>query len=161
MTFLSAAPIDLATLIARIESPAHGGVASFLGQVRNHHTGRTVRRLEYSSYGRMAEAECARIVAEAESQWSVRVALEHRVGALEIGDIAVAVAAAGAHRDEAFAACRFVIEEVKRRVPIWKKEFYADGAVEWIGSTGEAAGQRGGGAVPSGGESPRGQVPAS
>jgi molybdopterin synthase catalytic subunit len=83
----------------------------------------------------MAEEECARIVAEAEARWPVRVALEHRVGALEIGDIAVAVAAGGAHRDEAFAACRFVIEEVKRRVPVWKKEFYQDGAVEWVDAT--------------------------
>ena len=143
MAFLSATPIDLATLIARIESPAHGGIASFLGQVRDHHGGRTVRHLEYSSYGPMAEEECARIVAEAEARWPVRVALEHRVGALEIGDIAVAVAAAGAHRDEAFAACRFVIEEVKRRLPIWKKEFYRDGAVEWVepgrGVTSEAS----------------------
>jgi molybdopterin synthase catalytic subunit len=132
MAFLSATPIDLAALITRIESPAHGGVASFLGQVRDHHDGRMVRRLEYSAYGPMAEEECARIVAEAEGQWPVRVALEHRVGTLEIGDVAVAVAAAGAHRDAAFAACRFVIEEVKRRVPIWKKEFYHDGAVQWV-----------------------------
>jgi molybdopterin synthase catalytic subunit len=132
MAFLSATPIDLATLIAAIESPAHGGVASFLGQVRDHHDGRTVSRLEYSAYGPMAEEECAKIVAEAEARWPVRVALEHRVGTLEIGDTAVAVAAAGAHRDEAFAACRFMIEEVKRRVPIWKKEFYEDGAVEWV-----------------------------
>jgi molybdopterin synthase catalytic subunit len=132
MAFLSATPIDLATLIAGIESPAHGGIASFLGQVRDHDGGRAVRRLEYSAYGAMAEEECTRIVAEAEARWPVRVALEHRVGTLEIGDIAVAVAAAGAHRDEAFAACRFVIEEVKRRVPIWKKEFYQDGAVQWV-----------------------------
>jgi molybdopterin synthase catalytic subunit len=132
MAFLSTTPIDLATLIAGIESPAHGGVASFLGQVRDHQDGRTVDRLEYSAYGPMAEEECAKIVAEAEARWPVRVALEHRVGALEIGDVAVAVAAAGAHRDESFAACRFVIEEVKRRVPIWKKEFYRDGAVQWV-----------------------------
>jgi len=132
MAFLSAIPIDLATLIARIAAPAHGGVASFLGQVRDHHDGRTVVRLEYSAYGPMAEEECARIVAEAEARWPVRIALEHRLGALEIGDVAVAVAAAGAHRDEAFAAGRFVIEEVKRRVPIWKKEFYQDGAVQWV-----------------------------
>jgi molybdopterin synthase catalytic subunit len=132
MAFLSATPIDLAALIAGIESPAHGGIASFLGQVRDHHDGRMVRRLEYSAYGPMAEEECARIVAEAEGRWPVRVALEHRVGTLEIGDIAVAFAAGGAHRDEAFAACRFVIEEVKRRVPIWKKEFYQDGAVQWV-----------------------------
>ena len=135
MAYLSATPVDLAALIARVESPAHGGVASFLGQVRDHHGGRTVDRLEYSAYGPMAEEECARIVAEAEARWPVRVALKHRVGALVIGDIAVAVAAAGAHRDEAFAACRFVIEEVKRRVPIWKKEFYQDGAVEWVDAT--------------------------
>jgi molybdopterin synthase catalytic subunit len=135
MAFLSAAAIDLATLLARVESPAHGGVVSFLGQVRDHHEGRTVRHLEYSAYGPMAEEECARIVAEAEARWPVRVALEHRVGALEIGDVAVAVAAGGAHRDEAFAACRFVIEEVKRRVPVWKKEFYGDGAVEWVDAT--------------------------
>jgi molybdopterin synthase catalytic subunit len=130
MSFLSETPIDPSSLIARIESPAHGAVASFLGRVRDHHGGRTVQRLEYSSYGPMAEEECGRIVADAETRWAVRIALAHRVGALEIGDIAVAVAAAGAHRDEAFAACRFVIEEVKGRVPIWKKEFYADGE-EW------------------------------
>jgi molybdopterin synthase catalytic subunit len=139
MAFLSTTPIDLAALIAGIESPAHGGVASFLGQVRNHHGGRMVRRLEYSAYGPMAEEECARIVAEAVARWPVRVALQHRVGALEIGDVAVAVAAAGAHRDEAFAACRFVIEEVKRRVPIWKKEFYHDGAVQWVEAAGMAS----------------------
>ena len=133
MAYLFPSPIDLATLIARVESPPYGGVASFLGQVRDHHDGRTVHRLEYSAYGPMAEEECARIVAEAETRWPVRVALAHRIGALEIGDTAVAVAAAGAHRDEAFAACRFVIEEVKRRVPVWKKEFYADGAT-WVGS---------------------------
>ena len=135
MSFLSLSPIEPATLVALVESPAYGGVASFLGLVRNHHGGRAVRRLEYSAYGAMAEAECARIVAEAESRWPVRVALAHRVGALEIGDIAVAVATAGAHRDEAFAACRFMIEEVKRRVPIWKKEFYQDGAVAWVDPT--------------------------
>jgi molybdopterin synthase catalytic subunit len=132
MTFLSATPIDPTSLIGGVESPAHGGIASFLGQVRDHHGGRKVRRLEYSAYGPMAEEECARIVAEAKERWPVRVALLHRVGMLEIGDTAVAVAAAGAHRDEAFAACRFVIEEVKRRVPIWKKEFYQDGAVQWV-----------------------------
>ncbi len=94
-----------------------------------------MRRLEYSAYGAMAEQECARIMAEAESRWPVRVALEHRIGELEIGDAAVAVAVGGAHRQETFEACRFVIEEVKRRVPIWKKEFYQDGTVEWVDPT--------------------------
>ena len=86
----------------------------------------------------MAEAECARIVEETERRWPVRVALRHRVGLLAIGDAAVAIAVAGAHRDETFAACRHVIEELKRRVPIWKRERYADGSVEWVG-TGPAA----------------------
>jgi len=127
-------PVDLAALIDRVSSPARGAVASFLGTVRNHNAGRSVLRLDYSSYEPMAEAECARIVAEAESRWDVAVALEHRTGSLEIGGVAVAVAAASAHRDEAFLACRYVIEEVKRRVPIWKREYFADGAVEWVGS---------------------------
>jgi molybdopterin synthase catalytic subunit len=134
MAFLSSSPLDLGTLVARVAAPEHGGIATFLGLVRDHHGGREVRRLEYSAYGPMAEAECARIAEEAEGRWPVRVALEHRVGALAIGDTAVAVACGGAHREAAFAACRFVIEEVKRRVPIWKKEFYADGTVEWVGA---------------------------
>jgi molybdopterin synthase catalytic subunit len=140
MACLSHRPLDLAVLVTRVEAPERGAVASFLGLVRDHHGGRKVGRLEYSAYGPMAEAECARIVAEAEARWPVRVALEHRIGALEIGDAAVAVAAGGTHRDEAFAACRFVIEEVKRRVPIWKKEFYADGTVEWVGAGGALVG---------------------
>jgi len=140
MAVLSTAPLDLAGLIALVTGPDRGGVASFLGLVRDHHGGRQVSRLEYSAYAPMVEAECARIVAEAEARWPVRVALGHRIGALEIGDAAVAVAAGGAHRDEAFAACRFVIEEVKRRVPIWKKEFYCDGSVEWVGAGGALVG---------------------
>jgi molybdopterin synthase catalytic subunit len=140
MGFLSSAPLDLATLVARVEASDRGAVTSFLGLVRDHHGGRGVTRLEYSAYPPMAEAECARIVSEAEARWPVRVALEHRIGTLEIGETAVAVVAAAAHRDEAFAACRFVIEEVKRRVPIWKKEFYADGTIEWVGAGGALVG---------------------
>jgi molybdopterin synthase catalytic subunit len=132
MSYLVTDPIDPGALLALVQSPERGGVASFLGTVRNHQGGRDVLRLEYSAYGPMAEAECERIVAEAESRWGVAVALRHRVGKLAIGDTAVAIAAASAHRDDAFLACRYVIEEVKRRVPIWKKEVYADGSVEWV-----------------------------
>jgi molybdopterin synthase catalytic subunit len=132
MVFLTEQPIELAPLIAAVQSPTRGGVAMFLGIVRNHQAGREVRRLHYSAYGPMAEAECARIVAEAQGTWAVAVSLTHRVGGLEIGDTAVAVIAAAAHRDPAFAACRYVIEQVKRRVPIWKQEFYADGSVGWV-----------------------------
>jgi len=135
MAFLTADPIDLPPLLASVYSPARGGVAIFLGQVRDHHEGRAVMRLDYSAYGAMAEAECARIVAEAERRWNVGVALRHRIGSLAIGDVAVAAAAASAHRADAFAACRFVIEEGKLRVPIWKREHYADGTITWVDPT--------------------------
>jgi molybdopterin synthase catalytic subunit len=129
---LTSDPIELSELLRHVQSSARGGLASFLGTVRDHQSGRTVERLEYSAYAPMAEAECARIVAEAESRWDCSVALSHRLGILAVGDIAVAIAAAAAHRDAAFAACRYVIEEVKRRVPIWKRELFADGSVEWV-----------------------------
>ncbi len=132
-------------LIAEVQSPDRGGIASFLGTVRNHHGGRAVLRLEYTAYAPMVQTECALIVAEAEARWPVRIALRHRLGRLEIGDAAVAVVAASAHRDEAFVACRYVIEELKVRVPIWKREVYADGTVSWVEpSRGQEAGKRGG-----------------
>jgi molybdopterin synthase catalytic subunit len=133
--FLTERPIDIGLLVERVESDTRGGIAVFLGTVRNHHDGREVERLEYSAYGPMAEAECARIVAEAERTYGAVVALEHRIGALGIGDVSVAVAAGAPHRDEAFAACRYAIEEMKRRVPIWKREYYADGSVGWVDPT--------------------------
>ena len=135
MGFLTDQPIETAALIRQVESAERGGVACFFGAVRNHHGGRGVVRLEYSAYGAMAEAECSRIVADAERRWPVTVALRHRIGRLEVGDLAVGMAVAGAHRDEAFAACRHLIEEVKRRVPIWKRELYVDGSEEWVDPT--------------------------
>jgi molybdopterin synthase catalytic subunit len=150
--YLTAEPIELTRLVARVTAPDRGGIACFLGTVRNHHSGRDVVRLDYSAYELMAEAECDRIVREAEAQWDCAVALLHRIGTLEVGDTAVAIAAAAPHRDEAFAACRFVIEQVKQRVPIWKKEHFADGTVEWVGV--EEAGKRGSG---EGGGVERGQ----
>lgn len=142
--YLTESPLDLGELLAKVQSPERGGVTCFLGTVRNHQGGRKVLRLEYSAYGPMVEAECARIVAETEAGWQVSVALRHRIGQLDIGDAAVAVVVASAHRDEGFVACRHVIEELKRRVPIWKREVFADGTVEWVGSGVDsgAAGQR-------------------
>jgi molybdopterin synthase catalytic subunit len=130
--YLTASPIDPGSMIARVLSPTRGGIASFLGAVRNHQNGRDVLRLDYSAYAPMAEAECARIVAETQARWDCAVALEHRIGSLTIGDIAVAIAVAADHRDEAFSACRYVIEQVKQRVPIWKREYFADGTEEWV-----------------------------
>jgi molybdopterin synthase catalytic subunit len=140
---LTSIPIDLGSLIAAVQSPGRGGITCFVGTVRDHQDGRSVVRLDYSAYEAMAEAECSHIVAEAEARWSCAVALQHRTGTLLVGETAVAIAVASAHRDEAFASCRYVIEEVKRRVPIWKREHFADGTVEWVG--GGAAGQRGSG----------------
>ena len=135
MSFLTDQPIDHAALLREVDAADRGGLACFFGMVRNHHGGRLVQRLEYSAYAPMVEAECARIVAETEARWPVAVALLHRVGRLEIGETAVGIAVGGAHRDETFAACRHVIEEVKRRVPIWKRELYADGTEEWVDPT--------------------------
>jgi molybdopterin synthase catalytic subunit len=129
---LTTAPLEISGLIAEVAGPDRGAVATFLGLVRDHHEGRRVQRLEYSAYPEMAEAEAARILAEAGDRWPVRIAARHRTGMLEIGEAAVAVAVGSAHRGEAFDACRHVIEELKRRVPIWKKEFYADGTVGWV-----------------------------
>ena len=129
---ISRDPIDLARLVAAVEAPEAGGIATFTGLVRNHHQGRGVSRLEYSAYESMAEQEMRTILSEAESRWAVKVVATHRLGTLEVGDVAVAVAAAGAHRAEAFEACRHVIEELKRRVPVWKREQYADGSEAWV-----------------------------
>ncbi|MGH7561305.1 MAG: molybdenum cofactor biosynthesis protein MoaE [Gemmatimonadales bacterium] len=137
MTFLTNEPLDLGALLAAVHASDRGGLAMFVGRVRDHHDGRTVVGLSYSAYEPMAEAVCARIQAEAESRWPVRTALGHRIGELAIGDDAVAVVAGGSHRDEAFAACRYLIEELKRRVPIWKLERYADGSEAWVDPTRE------------------------
>jgi molybdopterin synthase catalytic subunit len=134
MGYLSPLPLDPGAIAARLADRGSGAVVTFVGSVRDHHQGRNVLRLDYSAYEPMAEAECGRIVAEAEARWPVKVALEHRVGRLEVGEAAVAIAVAGGHRAEAFEACRWVIEEVKAHVPIWKREYYADGTLAWVES---------------------------
>jgi molybdopterin synthase catalytic subunit len=139
VSFLSREPLDSVRMQAEVEAPARGAIASFLGLVRDHHQGRRVMALAYTAYEPMVESVCGAIVAEAEARWPVRVALRHRVGELVVGDLAVAVVVAGDHRDEAFAACRYVIEEVKRRVPIWKRESFADGTHEWVDATAHPA----------------------
>jgi molybdopterin synthase catalytic subunit len=128
-------PLDLATLIASVSAPDRGALATFVGLVRDHHAGRGVLGLEYSAYGAMAEERCAAIVAEAEGRWRVRIALAHRLGGLAVGEAAVIVVAASAHREAAFEACRWTIEAVKAQVPIWKRERYLDGTEAWVDPT--------------------------
>jgi molybdopterin synthase catalytic subunit len=126
-------PIDVAACRGQIGDDAAGAAAVFEGRVRNQNDGRAVRSLEYEAYTVLAEAEGARILAEAASRFgTVRLYAEHRIGHLQIGDVAVWVGAASPHRREAFDACRYVIDEVKHRVPIWKREHYEDGDAEWV-----------------------------
>lgn len=149
MGFLLSEPIMLDLLVQEVASAQRGGIAAFSGLVRDHHGGRAVRGLEYSAYVPMAERVCREILDEAVVRWPVTVTLRHRIGQLAIGEVAVAVAAAGDHREEAFAACRYVIEELKRRVPIWKRERYADGTEAWVDPTGEGARPAPPGVVPA------------
>gem|GEM_PF-185697 len=126
-------PLAAGPLIASLADPAAGGFASFEGWVRDHNDGRAVRSLEYEAYAELAVKEGERIVAEAIARFGVRRArCVHRVGALALGEIAVWVGVSAPHRAEAFAACRYIIDEVKHRVPIWKKEHYASGDSGWV-----------------------------
>jgi len=130
---LLATPLSLDRCIAAVSGPGMGGVVTFTGAVRRHSRGVAVVRLEYEAYAPMAVREMIRLCDEIEAEIAgVRLAVEHRVGTLAIGDIAVAIAAAAPHRAEAFAACRAMIDRLKDRVPIWKKEIGEDGA-EWVG----------------------------
>lgn len=125
--------IDVAALRRSLEDPHCGAVVGFDGVVRDHHGGRAVSALRYEAYADLAEREGQAIVDEALARFDVRgIVVEHRVGLLAIGDVAVYVGVSAAHRDAAFAACRHVIDEIKARVPIWKHEHYADGAAAWI-----------------------------
>jgi molybdopterin synthase catalytic subunit len=130
--------LDLDRLVAaasaRSEESAgsDGAVVTFLGLVRNHNAGRRVRYLEYEAYEPLALKTFDRIAAEVRARWpGVRLALHHRIGRLEVGEASVAIAAASAHRADAYAACRYAIERVKQIAPIWKREFF-DGGDVWI-----------------------------
>jgi molybdopterin synthase catalytic subunit len=131
-------PLALEPLIAAVAARPDGGsgsdgaVAAFLGVVRNHNAGRSVRYLEYEAYEPLARKSFDRIAAEVQARWpGVRLALHHRIGRLEVGEASVAIAAASPHRADAFAACRYTIERVKQIAPIWKREFFEGGDV-WI-----------------------------
>ena len=129
----STSALDTVALQRQMRDESCGGFASFEGWVRNHNEGHAVTRLEYEAFAELAEKEGARIVEEARAKYGVtRAACVHRVGSLGLGDVAVWVGVSAAHRDEAFRACRFIIDEVKHRVPIWKKEHYVNGDSGWV-----------------------------
>ena len=130
---LSASALVLEPLRAELADASCGGYASFEGWVRDHNEGRRVLRLEYEAFAPLAVSEGERIIEEARRRYGVERALcVHRVGALDIGGVAVWVGVAAAHRGEAFDACRYIIDEVKHRAPIWKKEYYQDGDSGWV-----------------------------
>lgn len=130
---LASQPFDIAPLRARLLRADAGAYASFEGWVRDHHQGRAVSGLRYEAYAPLAQTEGEAILAEAVQRFAIADACSvHRIGELAVGELAVWVGVSAAHRDAAFAACRFVIDEVKARVPIWKHERYADGDAGWL-----------------------------
>jgi molybdopterin synthase catalytic subunit len=129
---LTSEPLDEQAVTSIVSAPDAGGVVTFVGRVRDNARGHTVEALEYEAYAEMAEAVFAQIAAEAKSHFAIKeVAIQHRSGRLHVGEISVVIAVSAAHRGAAFEACEYVIDQLKARAPIWKKEFGPDGAV-WV-----------------------------
>ena len=125
-------PIDVAAVMAAVEGSGQGAVVSFVGRVRDHTGDKDVTHLDYEAYGEMAERELQQLADEARAEHGAeQVAVVHRTGRLEIGDAAVAIAVSSAHRPAAFESCRWLIDTLKERVPIWKKEWFGDGG-HWV-----------------------------
>ena len=137
MAYLTRSPISLDTLLGEVSAPEHGGTCVFLGTVRNGPDEQGVTAIEYSAYEEMVEVEFGRLLDDAGGRWpEARVAVRHRLGVIPSGEASIAIAAAAPHRAQAFEACRFVIEEVKRRIPVWKKELRVDGTATWVDPSG-------------------------
>jgi len=133
------APIDPLAIVRTVSSPANGAVLLFLGAVRQLNDGRGVTGIDYAAYEAMAQRELEAIVREASTRFATTdIAVQHRLGELGVEEVSVAIAVGHAHRDAAYAASRFVIEGLKRRVPIWKREHYTDGTREWVDPAGRA-----------------------
>jgi molybdopterin synthase catalytic subunit len=133
MERLTEEPIDFAALTESVRSTTSGAVVLFLGTVREMTDGRRTTALDYEAFGPMAESKLAEIEEAARRRWPIeRVAIVHRVGRLELGEVSVAVAVGAPHRAEAFEAARFLIDTLKETVPIWKKEHWGDGTSEWV-----------------------------
>jgi molybdopterin synthase catalytic subunit len=132
MGYLVRGSIEASSLLKRVSDETRGGTVLFCGTVRAGPDDGPVKAIEYSAYDQMAESEFDRIVAEVVDRWpDVRVALEHRLGKVPLGEASIVIAAAAPHRADAFDACRYVIDETKVRVPIWKREYLDDGETRW------------------------------
>jgi molybdopterin synthase catalytic subunit len=132
-TAITEEKIDVETVLGEVASSSDGAVLLFLGVVRNHQEGRQVAGLVYDAYREMAEETLERIAGEAEERFATdRIVVLHRVGALDVGEVSTAIAVGTPHREEAYSASRYVIEEIKSRLPIWKQERYVDGGGGWL-----------------------------
>ncbi|HCO14474.1 MAG: hypothetical protein CME27_05025 [Gemmatimonadetes bacterium] len=128
--------INSTKLLSRVGSDEDGAAILFIGVVRNHADGRSVSGMRYDSYIDMAQRELTSIAAEAAERLGTdRLAVEHRIGELHVGEISVAIAVSSPHRAESFDATRYIIEEIKKRLPVWKKEYYEDGTDSWVEGT--------------------------
>ncbi len=137
MMYLTRDALAVDRLVAEVAAPTCGGTCIFLGTVRNGPDEQGVTAIEYSAYEEMVEAELGRLLADARGRWpEARIAVRHRLGTIPVGEASIAIAAAAPHRAQAFEACRYVIEEVKRRVPVWKKELRVDGTEVWVDPSG-------------------------
>ena len=127
-------PLSVPELLERVSHPGHGAQTLFLGVVRDNHLGQRVEAVTYDAFVPLAEKVLGDIAREAHERWgpALRVALVHRTGRLAVGEASVAIALGSAHRDAAYQASRYVIEELKRRTPIWKKEHHVGGTSEWL-----------------------------
>lgn len=133
---ITSEPLVGATLLDGVGDPAHGGVVLFIGRVRTENQGHLVRRLHYEAYVEMAEAELTQIVRDVARRFEVgAITAIHRIGTLAPGEASLAVAVAAGHRDAAYRASRAVVEAIKQRLPIWKREEYADGTARWLGGS--------------------------
>ena len=140
MTYLTKDPISVGALLAEVAAPQCGGTCLFLGTVRDAPQDGGVTGIEYTAYEAMAVAEFDRLLAEVRRRWpDARLAVRHRLGLVPTEEASIAIAAAAPHRAAAFEACRYVIEEVKKRLPIWKKELRADGTALWVDPEGRPA----------------------
>ena len=126
-------PLDVRQVHGLVKSPTDGAVVTFDGIVRNNFGGRAVRYLEYEAYAAMAEKKMAEIAEEMRNKFAVGdIAMVHRIGRLEIGESSILIAVAAPHRQPAFEACAYGMDRVKEEVPVWKKEFFADGESHWV-----------------------------
>lgn len=126
-------PIDIQRVLESVRDSAAGAIDVFIGTTRDHADGKKVLALEYEAYESMALRSMTRIAEEAQSRWNVKkISIVHRIGKVDIGEASIVIAVSSVHRHEAFEACRFIINSIKKTVPLWKKEFFIDGE-SWVG----------------------------